>query len=190
MQESRQEKILKIASTLFSQRGYSAVSMRDLAEALGIKAASIYNHVHSKQEILSLIIIKKAEEFTEGIKIIAASKKSAHEKMKAVIEMHTHITLSNTNALATLNQDWMHLLEPDLSYFKDMRKDYEHNIRKIIKKGLKNKEFKKLDVEAMLFSILSSLRSLYLWYPKVNKKQEKQLIEQLQKLLLEGISKD
>lgn len=189
MKESRQDEILKIASTLFSERGYSAVSMRDLAEALGIKAASIYNHVSSKQEILSLIIIKKAEEFTEGMKQIAASKKSALEKMKAVIEMHTHITLRNTHALATLNQDWMHLTEPELSYFKDMRKDYEQNIRKIIKKGVKNKEFKKLDVEAMLFSILSSLRSLYLWYPDASKKQEKKLIEQLQQLLIEGIGK-
>ena len=186
---TRQDKIIKTASALFSERGYSAVSMRDLAEAIGIKAASIYNHVSSKQEILSLIIIRTAEEFTEGMKVIAASKNSALEKMKSIIEMHTRITLNNTHALATLNQDWIHLVEPDLSYFKDMRKGYEQNIRKIIKKGVKNKEFKKLDIEAMLFSTLSTLRSLYLWYPETNKKQEKKLIEQLQRLLIEGIGK-
>ena len=186
---TRQDKIIKTASALFSERGYSAVSMRDLAEAIGIKAASIYNHVSSKQEILSLIIIRTAEEFTEGMKVIAASKNSALEKMKSIIEMHTRITLNNTHALATLNQDWIHLVEPDLSYFKDMRKGYEQNIRKIIKKGVKNKEFKKLDIEAMLFATLSTLRSLYLWYPETNKKQEKKLIEQLQRLLIEGIGK-
>ena len=54
--ETRKEEILRVAANLFKKKGYSAVTMRDLAKAMGIKAASLYNHINSKQEILSVII--------------------------------------------------------------------------------------------------------------------------------------
>ncbi|MDR1906035.1 MAG: TetR/AcrR family transcriptional regulator [Clostridiales bacterium] len=46
------EKIFFTAVKMFSERGYKNVSMRDIAEDIGIKAASIYNHFESKAKIL------------------------------------------------------------------------------------------------------------------------------------------
>jgi len=63
--ETRKEEIIKTATKLFKEKGYSAVTMRDIAKAMGIKAASLYNHINSKQQILTDIIISLAEEFTK-----------------------------------------------------------------------------------------------------------------------------
>jgi AcrR family transcriptional regulator len=49
------ERIMYAAITLFSDLGYEAVSMRDIAAKVGIKAASIYNHYSSKEDILNSI---------------------------------------------------------------------------------------------------------------------------------------
>lgn len=49
------EKIMSRAILLFSERGYDNVSVRDIAAAAGIKAASIYNHFPSKNDILKSI---------------------------------------------------------------------------------------------------------------------------------------
>ena len=49
--ESTKERILNASAKLFSQNGYSEVSMRDIAREVGIKAASIYNHFDSKKAI-------------------------------------------------------------------------------------------------------------------------------------------
>jgi AcrR family transcriptional regulator len=49
---STKGKIRDAAIRLFSQNGYDAVSMRDIAAEVGIKAASIYNHFPSKRDIL------------------------------------------------------------------------------------------------------------------------------------------
>ncbi|MDR1563980.1 MAG: TetR/AcrR family transcriptional regulator [Oscillospiraceae bacterium] len=46
------EKIWNTSLILFSDKGYSSVSMRDIAKAVGINAASIYNHFASKEDIL------------------------------------------------------------------------------------------------------------------------------------------
>ena len=53
----RKLEIVKTASLLFNKLGYKNVTMRVLAEEMGIKAASLYNHISSKQEILSTVII-------------------------------------------------------------------------------------------------------------------------------------
>lgn len=49
------ERIMQEALKLFSQRGCAAVSMRDIAAEVGIKASSIYNHFDSKQSIVSAL---------------------------------------------------------------------------------------------------------------------------------------
>jgi AcrR family transcriptional regulator len=46
------DRIINAAIILFSDKGYSKVSVRDIAKAVGIKAASLYNHFNSKEEIL------------------------------------------------------------------------------------------------------------------------------------------
>lgn len=45
------QKILNEALTLFSEKGYSAVYVGDIADAVGIKAPSLYKHYKSKQAI-------------------------------------------------------------------------------------------------------------------------------------------
>lgn len=46
------QKILEVSLNLFSQRGYSAVSIRDICKLIGIKESSIYYHFKNKNSIL------------------------------------------------------------------------------------------------------------------------------------------
>lgn len=50
------DKILYQALKLFSKYGYSDVTMKDVAEVVGIKAPSIYKHFCSKEEIFDTIL--------------------------------------------------------------------------------------------------------------------------------------
>lgn len=51
------EKIVDEALTLFSTKGYKGTSVKNIADAVGIKDASLYKHFKSKQEILDTIVI-------------------------------------------------------------------------------------------------------------------------------------
>ncbi|MBC7473140.1 MAG: TetR/AcrR family transcriptional regulator [Candidatus Sericytochromatia bacterium] len=51
-----EEKIIEVALELFSNKGFANSSMREIAEKVGIKASSIYNHFKSKEEILLKLI--------------------------------------------------------------------------------------------------------------------------------------
>ncbi len=184
---SRKEEIISVASRLFNEKGYTAVSMRDIATAMDIKASSLYNHIKSKQEILSEIILKVAEEFTTGMENVVSENISAIKKVEKVIELHIDITVNHSEALAALNNDWMHLEEVDLGSFVKMREDYEENFRRIIKQGIDAGEIKPYHPEVILFSILSTLRTLYLWYQKRGKVDVNILKKDMVSVLIKGI---
>lgn len=59
------EKILHEALILFSEKGYSDVYVGDIAEAVGIKAPSLYNHFKGKQEIFNSCVEKFSERMTQ-----------------------------------------------------------------------------------------------------------------------------
>ena len=52
------ERILSEALTLFAAKGYEPVTVAEIAEAVGIKAPSLYNHYKSKQAIFEAIIVE------------------------------------------------------------------------------------------------------------------------------------
>jgi len=95
-QETRKDEIIYTAAKLFKEKGYSAVTMRDIAKAMGIKAASLYNHINSKQEILANIIISLAKEFTKGMDIIMNSNNNSIDNLKNIVNLHVKITTNNT----------------------------------------------------------------------------------------------
>lgn len=184
---TRRDEIINTATKLFKEKGYSAVTMRDLATAMGMKAASLYNHINSKQEILKAIIISLAEEFTQGMDVIKKLDEKAIEKLKMIVALHVDITTRNPYGMASLNNDWMHL-EEQLVYYLKLRESYEQDFVEIIKNGIASNEIVNKNPEVIMFSILSTLRSLYLWIPKKEEIDSKVLAENLSDLLINGIN--
>ena len=69
------ERILQEALSLFSEKGYEAVSVRDIARAVGVKESSLYNHFKNKRDIFDSIInefSQRGTEFFERFNIMAA----------------------------------------------------------------------------------------------------------------------
>lgn len=184
----RKKQIVKTAAQLFKQRGYSAVTMRDLAAAMDIKAASLYNHISGKQEILTRLILNVAHQFSEGMTRIKVDGDSAFAKAENLIALHIEIAVEHTDALAVLNTDWMHLEGAAYEEYIALRKKYELDFKQILSEGIANGEFKNMSVETLLFNLLSTLRSIYLWIPKKSKEEIRVLKKELPRILLTGIA--
>ena len=72
MAESTRERILAQALRLFSQSGFDAVSVEQIAAAVGIKAPSLYKHYKSKQAIFEALFEearKRYSDYTLGISV-------------------------------------------------------------------------------------------------------------------------
>ncbi len=187
MELTRKNQIIKVAATLFRERGYNAVSMRDIAKVMEMKASSLYNHISGKQEILSSLIIEVAQAFTSEMSKIIATHSTALKQIEKVVEIHIDVTVTYSENIASLNNDWMHLEGAALKTVIKMREEYEENFRSIIKRGIQEGEIKPQHPEVILFSILSTLRTLYLWNEKRGKMDVNLLKKDMVAVLIKGI---
>ena len=82
---SRKDVIVSKAATLFREKGYKAASMRDLAEAVGVEAASLYNHIKSKSELLHELVFSVANKFVIKVDEIESEPISSLQKMEKIL---------------------------------------------------------------------------------------------------------
>ncbi len=61
------ERVLIAAETLFRQRGYKVVTMRDIAEEVGIRQASLYYHFPTKEQLFITVIEQVFERHRNGL---------------------------------------------------------------------------------------------------------------------------
>lgn len=156
--------IIEEAAILIHEKGYVAMTMRDLANKVGIEAASLYNHIQSKEQILNFICFKLADTYTEAMNHIQVSSDSISEKIEALIRLHVSINAKNATLASVMNDEWRHLSEPELTRFLDLRREYEQKFLDIIESGISNNEIKNTDPKIALYTILSSVRWLQHWY--------------------------
>ena len=97
------------ALTLFSDRGYEGVSMRDIAGAVGIKASSLYNHFKSKEDIFNSIIDDMSRRYEET----ASKMQVPHGDMSAITQEYMQVT---EEALVTIAKSlFLYFLVDDFS---------------------------------------------------------------------------
>lgn len=185
----RREKFYKTATELLSEKGYKAMTMRELAERLDCDKSNIYNYIKSKQELLDQLLFEIADKFHTGISEIEESSYSAAEKLKAIIRLHVTMTFENPNKMNIHAHEWRFLDSDRQKIFVSRRSKYEKKITDIIQIGMDEKSIKQGDVSFIKNCILSSLRWMYTW--KISEKKKLNPIEierTISEFIFNGIS--
>ncbi|MEJ0083324.1 MAG: hypothetical protein WDM78_20770 [Puia sp.] len=86
--------------------------MRDLAENVGVEAASLYNHIQSKSEILQAICFKVANDFLSHLEAVQASPEPALKKLEMIIRFHIRMMMDQYEFVYISDHEWRHLPEP------------------------------------------------------------------------------
>ncbi len=160
---SKKDVIVKKAASLFKSKSYSASSMRELAEFVGVEASSLYNHIGSKSELLQEICFRTGNQFTEQIDKIKNEQRSNIEKIEAVIRFHIQTMAENFDEVYVSNHEWKHMDEPYLSDFLNIRRSYEKSLMLLIETGIEQKEIKPVNPYVAVLTILSAVRGIEFW---------------------------
>ncbi len=184
----RKAQIYEEAQRLFREKGYKATTMRDLARAVGVEAASLYSHIKSKEDILQYICFKMADEFFAAQEDIKDLKMRPDEKLKLAIKAHVGVITDNASAAAVFLHEWRHLSEPYLNDFKLMRRRYENIFAEIIEDGMDQWVFRHLDTKFYVTVLFSSLNWVYDWYQPDGKFDPEEIADRLSFILLNGLN--
>ncbi|MBS1553522.1 MAG: TetR family transcriptional regulator [Bacteroidetes bacterium] len=187
---SRKEQVIRSAAQLFREKGYAASSMRDLAQKLGIEAASLYSHIKSKEEILQSLCFDMATEFRKSLQEVESKKVSASEKLKLGIIGHIQVMAKDLVASAVFMNEHRHLSQPYLRDFLLLRINYINRFKDIIEEGINKGEFKEnIDKKLAVMTLFSSLNWMPMWYDPHSNIMPADIGQQLADMLVTGLKK-
>lgn len=186
----KKDLILEQASRMFREKGFTATSMRDLAESIGIEAASLYNHIQSKSEILQEIIFRTANDCNLHLDTIENDGKDSIRKIESLIRFHVQMMVNRFDDYHVMINEWIHLSDPYLSTFANQRRTYVQKMEAIIEEGVRSKQLKPVLPYVAMLTILSSVRGIEFWH-RSSKKIPAQVIEDnLVQHLIGGLKKN
>ena len=184
---SRKDVIVRKAATLFREKGYKAASMRDLAEAVGVEAASLYNHIKSKSELLHELVFNVANRFVLKIDEIESEPISSLKKMEKILRLHIVEMIYNYEEVYVSDREWKHLSDPYLSNYQNQRRVYRKRLAAIIEEGIRNKEIKPIDAPTVVLIFLHAVSGIESWHRSTKKISAEELEQNMVAILIDGL---
>ena len=184
---SRKDVIVRKAATLFREKGYKAASMRDLAEAVGVEAASLYNHIKSKSELLHELVFNVANRFVLKIDEIESEEISSLKKMEKILRFHIVEMIHQYEEVYVSDREWKHLSDPYLSNYQNQRRVYRKRLAAIIEEGIRNKEIKPIDAPTVVLIFLHAVSGIESWHRSTKKITAEELEQNMVAILIDGL---
>lgn len=157
-------RILDESLALIAKLGYAAVSMRMIAEAVGVNVGSLYNHFANKQQILVRLMSDHMADLLEAWNAVDVAGLNAAEKLDSFVRFHISYNLPRSDAVFISFMELRSLAPDNHAKIEKLRSEYEYVVRDVIKEGQEQGLFKIEDAHVAAMSVLGSVIGVNTWY--------------------------
>lgn len=159
---SRRDEILQIAKVQFARDGYRQTSMREIAEASGLLAGSLYSHFHSKAELVRDIVLEFYQELTVKQQQVLDGLGTGAERFELMLADVFSLCARHRDELTILHYDWQVL--SSLEELSDVRTTSIKTLdlwRRVLEAGRFDGSIdSSVDTDAVVRIITSSIHAL------------------------------
>ena len=181
------DEILSAAAQIFSQKGFHATSMQDIAEAVNLQKASLYYHVSSKQEILVDVLDQALDLFIANMQAVMSRPLAPDEMLRQAMQAYMTTILKERDLASVLLLEHRSL-EPELHTRHIPRRDrFEGLWRDLIQQGLEAGYYYSVDPAMAARAVLGVMNWVITWYSPGGKLTPEQISRQYAELFLSGL---
>ena len=181
------DEILEAAAQIFSQKGFHAASMQDIAQAVNLQKASLYYHVTSKQEILLALLDQALDMLIKHMLAVTSQPLPADIKLRKAMIAYLQDMLEHRELASVLLLEHRSL-EPELHARHIPRRDrFEQLWRDLIQQGVDEDIFCCVDPNLSARALLGVMNWTITWYRPDGRLTPEMIAEQLADLFLNGL---
>lgn len=181
------DEILEAAAQIFSQKGFHAASMQDIAQAVKLQKASLYHHVASKQEILVAILDQALDLLIERMEAVMVQPYPPDEKLRLAVRSYLQAMLDHHDVAAVLLLEHRSL-EPEYRAHHIPRRDrFERLWRDLIEEGIQVGVFSCFDPALAVRCLLGEMNWTITWFHPDGTLSVDELADQFSQLSLHGL---
>lgn len=164
--DGTRRRIYEQALVLFADRGYHGVSMREIAQACGIKASSIYAHLPSKEQLLYDLILMAHEEHRDAQReALLGAGSDPVDQLRAIVTAHVRYH-AEYSMLATVGNNELHVLSGEnAAEIQAIRNGDLQDFTDVIERGVKLGKFNCPDPFLATAIVASAGIRVAVWFP-------------------------
>lgn len=181
------EAIRKAGLRLIFEHGYEAMSLRQLAAEVGIQPGSLYNHINTKQELLSDLIQDHINDLLRELEEALRDKQTPVERLRAFVAFHVSYHMTRKREVFIANSELRSLEPRNYEAVVALRGAYERRLADILSDGMSDGVFDVVDVQVATFAIIALLTGLCSWYRPGGRLTKEAIIAAHEKLVLSGV---
>ncbi len=179
--------ILEAAAQIFSEKGFHAASMQDIARAVNLQKASLYHHISSKQEMLLALLDQALDMVIEQVSATMELPVPASVRLRRAMQTYMQTLSANRELSAVLLLEYRSL-DPDLLSRHLPRRDrFEKLWRDLIQAGIDSGDLACEEPALAARAILGVMNWAITWYRVDGPLSAEEIADQFATLLLEGL---
>ena len=155
--------IREAALRLFANSGYAAVSMREIAGAVGVRAGALYLYTPDKQTLLFDLLREHMEQVIEAWKT-AKSGDTPLERLETFVRFHVDYHFDRSDEVFLSYMELRNLSEENFARTEALRRAYEAELEDILEAGHESGDFRLADVRVSTMALIAMLTGVMTWY--------------------------
>ena len=183
------EQIIEAAAHIFSEKGFHAASMKDIATAVNLQKARLYHPLNSKQEMLVEILDQALDLLIEGMQKVVEQPITPEEKLRMAVRTYL-VALADYRDLSSVMLLEHRSLEPEFHKRHIPQRDrFEALWRQILEEGEAAGVFDCPNPHLTVKSLLGVVNWTIMWYQIDGPLSAEEIADQSADLFLKGLVK-
>jgi AcrR family transcriptional regulator len=186
---ARFEEVVDAAAELFSQQGYAATSIQEIADAVGLLKGSLYHYINTKEDLL-YAVIQEAHQHTAALGYAALTGEGdAVARLRFLVQRHLRGAGANLAKVRVFYNEASSLSPDRLQEILADRDSYEYSLRKLIESGQTEGVFAAhLDPVLTSIAILAVLNSVQQWFRPDGLRTLDEVVDTFTDLILRSVA--
>jgi AcrR family transcriptional regulator len=161
---SKLEELREAALRLFSQKGFQATGIRDLADAIGVTTAALYHYMDTKEDLLLEIMTRSLTCSLRAMQSACAIANSPEGRLVAFVRTHVIVEGKFPEEAIVVDGELRALSAAARAKVIALRDSYEGLLDEILLAGCEQGTFTLANRRLTRLAILESGNGLSRWY--------------------------
>mgnify|MGYP001159261991 FL=1 len=160
------DQIVDIAARLFTEKGYEATSLDDVAAELGTARSALYYHVSGKAELRALIQIRRVKSLADGAAAVPTAEGTASQKLAELVRVH----IRHFQRFFPESRMWSEITSVSAvqdavtESLHEHQREFTRHLRNVIEEGIAADEFRPTNAAVAALGIIGMCHYLTTWY--------------------------
>jgi AcrR family transcriptional regulator len=182
------EKILEKAAHLFVLRGYNGISMREIAEELGVSKAALYYHFKDKQDLMLAVLNSYLEDVEHLMDSTCQSECNVQQQITHFVQAVFAQPPQQRAIIRLASQEMAQLTPQAQAAFGILyHEKFIGRIEELLVRGMKNGELRTMDSNQTTWILLGMMYPFFYADPGRNLENTESLAKLIATIFLEGV---